>query len=293
MQSCANFLLCRILLTDLIFCFQVYHDFVCRCKEGFTGKRCERRQDPCSPNPCQSGGTCRRSTPPSTSEFQCLCPPLNEGRLCELERSNVCAGSPCRNGGSCRESPDGTSFFCLCRPGYRGNQCELVSDSCRPNPCMNGGQCVALKPGYRCQCPDTHYGQHCERSSFGFNSLSFMSFPSLDAATNDITMVFATTKREALLVYNFGAQTGGRSDYVALQIVNGRVKFSYGGARTAVTVISTGGVVSDGNWYKVTATRNGRVVSLAVASCTEHGDSCNECKPGDPSCYADDVGPAG
>ncbi|XP_059476479.1 cadherin-related tumor suppressor [Neocloeon triangulifer] len=272
---------------------KVTHDFVCRCREGFTGKRCERRQDPCAPNPCQSGGTCRRSSPPSTSEFQCVCPPLHEGRLCELERSNVCAGSPCRNGGSCRESPDGASFFCLCRPGYMGNQCELVSDSCRSNPCMNGGQCVALKPGYKCQCPDTHHGQHCERSSFGFNGLSFMAFQALDAATNDITIVFATLKREALLVYNFGAQTGGRSDFVALQIVNGKVKFSYGGARTAVTTITTGGIVSDGNWHKVTATRNGRVVSLAVATCTEHGDSCHECKPGDSTCYSDDVGPAG
>ncbi|XP_065342592.1 cadherin-related tumor suppressor [Cloeon dipterum] len=272
---------------------KVAHDFTCRCKEGFTGKRCERRQDPCSPNPCQSGGTCRRPSPPSTAEFQCVCPPLHEGRLCELERSNVCAGSPCRNGGSCRESPDGASFFCLCRPGYRGNHCELVSDSCRPNPCMNGGQCIPLKPGYRCQCPDTHHGHHCERSSFGFNALSYMAFPTLDAATNDITMIFATAKRDALLVYNYGAQTGGRSDFVALQIVNGTVTFSYGGARTAVTTISTGGTVSDGNWYKVTATRNGRVVSLAVASCSEHGESCNECKPGDTTCYADDVGPAG
>jgi protocadherin Fat 4 len=120
-----------------------------------------------------------------------------------------------------------------------------------------------------------------------------MSFQTLDAATNDITMIFATTKRDSLLVYNYGVQTGGRSDFVALQIVSGRVKFSYGGARTAVTTVTVGGSVADGNWYKVTATRNGRVVSLAVASCSEHGESCNECKPGDTSCYADDVGPAG
>ncbi|KAF4520029.1 hypothetical protein B566_EDAN007177 [Ephemera danica] len=271
----------------------VSHDFTCRCKEGFAGKRCERRQDPCSPNPCHSGGTCRRVLPPALVDFQCICPPLNEGKLCELERSNVCDGNPCRNGGSCRESPDGSSFFCLCRPGYRGNQCELVADSCRPNPCLNGGLCVALKPGYKCSCPDTHYGQHCERSSFGFTSLSYMTFPALDAATNDISIVFSTGKQDALLVYNYGAQTGGRSDFVALQLVGGRVSFSYGGARTAVTTVSAGPRVADGAWYKVTATRNGRVISLAVATCTEHGDSCNECRPGDVACYADDMGPAG
>lgn len=25
----------------------------CKCNEGFTGGRCEKKQDPCSPNPCQ------------------------------------------------------------------------------------------------------------------------------------------------------------------------------------------------------------------------------------------------
>lgn len=268
----------------------VSHDFMCRCTEGFTGKRCDRRQDPCSPNPCQAGGTCRRQG----FDFQCVCSPLREGKLCELERGDVCDGNPCLNGGSCRESPDGSSFFCLCRPGYRGNQCEASADSCRPNPCLHGGLCISLKPGYRCSCPEARYGRHCDRATFGFNELSFMTFPSLDAGTNDISVVFATTKPDALLVYNFGAQTGGRSDFVALELVAGRAVFSYGGARTAITsVMVNSGSLADGEWHKVTATRNGRVVSLSVASCTENGDVCKDCRPGDVSCYADDIGPAG
>lgn len=123
-----------------------------------------------------------------------------------------------------------------------------------------------------------------------------MTFPSLDAATNDISFVFATTKPDSLLVYNYGLQTGGRSDFVAVELVNGRAVFSFGGARTAITSVSVGGKtnnLADGNWYKITATRNGRVVSLSVASCSEHGDICEECRPTDSSCYADDTGPAG
>lgn len=270
----------------------VSHDFSCRCADGFTGKRCERRQDPCSPNPCQSGGSCRRQG----FEFQCICPPLREGRLCESERSDACDGNPCRNGGSCRESPDGSSFFCLCRPGYRGNQCETAADSCRPNPCLNGGLCVSLKPGYRCSCPDSRHGRHCEKSTFGFKELSYLTFPPLDASTNDISMIFATTKPDALLIYNFGAQTGGRSDFVALELVNGKAVFSYGGARTAITSVTVSDSktsLANGEWHKVTATRNGRVISLSVGSCTENGDTCQDCKPGDSSCYANDIGPAG
>nr|CAD7263879.1 unnamed protein product [Timema shepardi] len=267
----------------------VNHDFTCRCTEGFTGKRCDRRQDPCSPNPCEQGGTCRRQG----HDFQCLCPTFREGRLCEMERGDVCDGNPCENGGSCRESPDGSSFFCLCRPGYRGNQCETAADSCRPNPCLYGGLCVSLKPSYKCSCPEARYGRHCERSTFGFKELSFMAFPSLDSATNDVSIVFATTKPDALLLYNFGVQTGGRSDFVALELVGGRAVFSYGGARTAITAVTVGGSLSDGEWHKVTATRNGRVVSLGIAKCTDSGDICHECRPGDAACYADDIGPSG
>ena len=179
----------------------VRHEWTCRCTDSYTGPRCERRQEPCSPNPCYAGGTCRRHG----FDFQCICPPTRDGKLCELERGDACQGNPCLNGGSCRESPDGASFFCLCRPGNRGNRCESAADSCRPNPCLHGGLCITLKPGgYRCSCPDARYGRHCERSTYGFNELSFLSFSSLDATTNDISIVFATTKPNSLLIYNYG-----------------------------------------------------------------------------------------
>lgn len=270
----------------------VSHEFTCKCSDGYTGQKCDKRQDPCLPNPCQSGGQCRRQG----YDFQCICPAHREGKLCHLERGDACSSNPCKNGGSCRESPDGSSFFCLCRPGYRGNQCETISDSCRPNPCLHGGLCISLKPGYKCSCADGRYGRHCERATFGFQELSYMSFPSLDAATNDISIIFATTKSNALLLYNYGIQSGGRSDFVAMEIVNGKAMFSFGGSRTAITSIVTGGVdgtLANGLWHKITATRNGRVMSLSVAKCTENGDSCKECRPGDASCYSDDVGPTG
>lgn len=271
----------------------VAHDFKCKCTEGYMGKRCDKRQDPCSPNPCQSGGQCRRQG----YDFQCSCPAHREGKLCQLERGDACSSNPCKNGGSCRESPDGSSFFCLCRPGYRGNQCETVADSCRPNPCLYGGSCVSLKPGYKCSCVDGRYGRHCERTTYGFQELSYMQFPALDSATNDLSVILATTKPDALLIYNYGIQSGGRSDFVAMEIINGRAVFSYGGARTAITTIIVGvsgnNSLSNGKWHKITATRNGRVMSLSVAKCTDNGDVCEECRPGDSSCYSDDVGPTG
>ncbi|KAK9886911.1 hypothetical protein WA026_019169 [Henosepilachna vigintioctopunctata] len=270
----------------------IIHEKTCQCANGFTGDNCEKRQDPCSPNPCKNNSQCRKQG----FNFQCICPPQKDGKYCELERGDVCLNNPCRNGGSCRPSPDGSSFFCLCRPGFRGNQCEALADSCRPNPCLFGGLCVSLKPGYKCSCIDGRYGRHCEKSTYGFQDLSYMTFPSLDAATNDISLIFSTTKSNSLLVYNYGSQTGGRSDFVALELIHGEAVFSFGGARTAITSISVHGKkrnLADGSWHKITATRNGRVVSLSVGSCNENGDVCDDCKPGDSSCYTDDIGPAG
>lgn len=273
----------------------VVHDFMCRCSNSYTGQQCDKPQDPCSPNPCQSGAQCRRQG----YDFQCICPAHREGKLCHLEKSDVCASSPCKNGGSCRESPDGSSYFCLCRPGYRGIQCDDQSDPCRPNPCLNQGQCIkqnAGYPGYKCSCVNGRYGAHCERATFGFQELSYMVYPSLDAASNDISIIFATTKPNALLAYNFGAQTGGRSDFIAIELVYGKAVFSFGGARTAITSLKMNNFnenLSNGQWHKITATRNGRVMSLSIAKCTDQGDSCEDCRPHDSTCYVDEIGPTG
>lgn len=155
---------------------------------------------------------------------------------------------------------------------------------------------MSLKPGYKCNCIEGRYGRHCERVTYGFEELSYMAFPSLDSGTNDISMIFATTKPNALLVYNYGVQNGGRSDFVAIEVVKGKAVFSFGGARTSIASVSVGGpsgTLSNGDWHKVTATRNGRVMSLSVAKCTDNGDLCEDCRPGDRQCYSDDIGPTG
>ena len=260
----------------------------CSCQNNFEGEKCQLNANSCQPNPCEGGAKCLQLV----YDFKCLCPSYRTGKQCEREKTSSCDHNPCQNGGTCRESSLG-QFFCLCRPGYQGNVCEVSVDPCQPNPCLNGGECSSKKPNYQCKCPDNFYGTNCEESTFGFGELSYMKFPALDPNTNDISITFSTSKPNSLLVYNYGRQSGGRSDFLAIELINGLATFSFGGARTAITTISINKYLSNGRWYQVTATRNNRVGSLSIQDCTESGEHCKDCHPGDEKCFTKDIGESG
>ncbi|XP_022254786.1 cadherin-related tumor suppressor-like [Limulus polyphemus] len=249
----------------------IRRQFSCTCPKGFSGTLCQYQQNPCSPNPCLKGGTCHHDG----QNFQCDCHSKYEGKRCEALRTDICASSPCENGGTCEEAPNGL-FFCLCRPDFRGTVCEHATDSC-----------------YRCACRANYFGRHCEKSPFGFHRYSYMAFPALRSSTNDISIVLSTNKRDSLLVYNYGRQSGGRSDFVALELHDGRPMFSFGGSRTAVATIRARTNVADGKWHKITVIRNGRVTSLSVVDCSNSGDVCKECSHGNTSCSVSITGHTG
>ena len=74
-------------------------------------------------------------------------------------------------------------------------------------------------------------------STYGLDEYSYVLFKPLDATTNDISVTFATTKPDSLLVYNFGKAAGGRSDFIALELVDGKPRLSWGGSRTGRHIV--------------------------------------------------------
>lgn len=102
------------------------------------------------------------------------------------------------------------------------------------------------------------FGKHCELNSYGFEELSYMEFPSLDPNNNYIYIKFATLKENALLMYNHDNQTGDKAEFLALEILEGRMRFSFNlgsGTYKLMTTIR----VSDGQFHTVIARRAGMV----------------------------------
>lgn len=90
-----------------------------------------------------------------------------------------------------------------------------------------------------------------------------MEFPSLDLNNNYIYIKFATLKSNALLMYNHDNQTGDKAEFLALEIFEGRMRFSFNlgsGTYKLITMIK----VSDGQFHTVIARRAGMVRGIFV-----------------------------
>ncbi|XP_029020737.1 protocadherin Fat 4 isoform X2 [Betta splendens] len=245
--------------------------------------------DPCTHNPCQNGGSCKRrlSVGPDmkTEEsfpvilvsnhplqpYACSCRPGYTGALCETD-IDECQPSPCHNGGTCHNLVGG--FSCTCPEGFTGMACERDVNECLSNPCKNGALCQNFPGGFNCLCKSGFagvFGKHCELNSYGFEELSYMEFPSLDPNNNYIYIKFATLQSNALLMYNHDNQTGDKAEFLALEIFEGRMRFSFNlgsGTYKLMTMIK----VSDGQFHTVIARRAGMAASLTVDLCGDDQD---------------------
>ncbi|MBZ3877696.1 Protocadherin Fat 4 [Sciurus carolinensis] len=243
--------------------------------------------DPCRHGPCQNGGSCLRRLavgPALRSQeslpvilvanqplqpFLCRCLPGYAGSWCEVD-VDECLPAPCHNGGTCHNLVGG--FSCSCLEGFTGRACERDINECLPSPCKNGAVCQNFPGGFTCVCKTGYtgvFGKHCELNSYGFEELSYMEFPSLDPNNNYIYVKFATIKSHALLLYNYDNQTGDRAEFLALEIAEERLRFSYnlGSGSYKLTTMKK---VSDGHFHTVIARRAGMAASLTVDSCSEN-----------------------
>eukprot|EP00058_Branchiostoma_floridae_P002319 XP_002587807.1 hypothetical protein BRAFLDRAFT_92256 [Branchiostoma floridae] len=225
--------------------------YTCSCPTGYTGESCEIEINECDATPCLNGGTCTDEI----GTFTCECPPGYHGDRCQND-FDECSSNPCRNGGQCLQGLN--DYTCSCAQGFTGKNCEIDVDYCISQPCLNNGTCTDGQTSYSCQCGFGEKGDNCEITSYGFEEVSYMQFPVLDQRNNDIMIEFATVMTNALLLYNYDAEESDSSDFIALEIMEGKLRLSYQ-LGDGITRISVEKNVADGQWHTVTARRNGKV----------------------------------
>uniref|UniRef100_A0A8C6W551 Neurogenic locus notch homolog protein 1 n=1 Tax=Nannospalax galili TaxID=1026970 RepID=A0A8C6W551_NANGA len=138
-------------------CHNEVGSYRCTCRATHTGTHCELPYVPCSPSPCQNGGTCR---PTGDTTHECACLPGFAGQNCE-ENVDDCPGNNCQNGGACVDGVN--TYNCRCPPEWTGQYCTEDVDECQlmPNACQNGGTCHNTHGGYNCVCVNGWTGEGC------------------------------------------------------------------------------------------------------------------------------------
>ena len=232
----------------------VNHSVQCRCVSGFTGSHCEKSLSTCEQDPCSNGGTCL-ATKDGT---RCLCPPGWRGDVCDQD-INECQSNPCRHDGTCANLLG--SYTCACISQYTGKNCELRNDHCASSPCQNGATCTSDDTGFHCQCGFAVRGARCEVRSRGFLPLSYIEYQNLwHPENNKVVMEFATSSSNALLLYGVGApSSSGVGEFVAIEIVSGMVKFSFGLGEGSIMRMTVPRKVDDGSWHRLEVDRKGKV----------------------------------
>nr|KAG5699632.1 hypothetical protein BaRGS_005080 [Batillaria attramentaria] len=250
----------------------------CLCSPAYGGDFCETAMQPCGDSYCANGGTCENN--------RCSCPSEWTGTYCESD-VDECLGRPCQSGGTCVNTPG--SFKCDCPPQFTGKFCE-TEFQCVSRPCLNGATCLedleVPEGGFRCLCAYGFFGDVCEKSSLGFNEGSYLTMPTISEFGNIVvTGHFATRSRNALLLFNPVSINSVDSGYVALEVVNGAVRFSFKLGPEPVVVEVGATNVSTGHWYRLEAQKLAQVASLVVQRCADDGSSCDACQSDDPTCY--------
>ena len=71
-----------------------------------------------------------------------------------------CDFNSCNGNGVCVEVKGG-GFICQCEPGWKGFNCSVNIDDCKPNPCANGAACIDGLLDYDCICTAGWTGKTC------------------------------------------------------------------------------------------------------------------------------------
>ena len=221
----------------------------CQCTAGVTGVFCESVLPSCSLTLCQHGGVCmiRNGAP------ICTCLIGWSGSLCDSDIDECQSSNACSSNAKCVNTAG--SFSC-------------ISVSCNSLSCQHGGSCQLDSSNVpRCLCTPDAYGSYCEKLSTSFGALSYVQYDnSFGASVDSIAFEFASIQTDSLLAYTVASQT----DFMAVELVSGQLRFTYGHASISPVVVYTTRFLADGLWHRVEAVRKAQVCCNIINVDTSH-----------------------
>ncbi|XP_076065553.1 agrin-like isoform X2 [Oratosquilla oratoria] len=182
-----------------------------------------------------------------------------------------CAELPCLNHGSCRPTDNG-GYKCLCPHGYLGSRCETRVDPCESSPCQTGATCVLLPThGFLCKCPPGTTGTLCNQMDHNlrenpipdFMGDSYLEFATLENVGQSFALEvwFLPRSPDGVLLYNGQIEGGG--DFIALNLREGHVEFSYN-LGSGPAHLMTPEVIEMNRWHVVRVRRKRRRGTLRL-----------------------------
>lgn len=253
--------------------------YTCECPQSFTGEHykyeCDVEINQCFSNPCQNGGICHRHE----LGYSCECRPGFIGRKCELSFTN----SSCQSMDSYQLSQAvisplnvvGKQQSGICSGGTKCVNLNKTSLFVPPQIVNHqlSGKTFGTVPGgliggFKCQgCQASAWSNElCQLRARSFSRGSYLTLPGLRQRNRlHISLRFATRQSDALLLYN--GRYNDRNDFIALELVDSRLKFSFSLGSNISSVSLPRIAVSDGNWHKVSIDYLDRQATLLLDDC--------------------------
>uniref|UniRef100_A0A7N6BE54 Growth arrest-specific 6 n=1 Tax=Anabas testudineus TaxID=64144 RepID=A0A7N6BE54_ANATE len=256
-------------------------DFLCHCFTGWTGARCEKDVDECS----NKNGGCDHECNNTMGSYRCSCHQgyMLVGRhMChdvnECEDPGVCGTARCEN----KEG----SYDCLCDIGYvydNDTKSCVDVDECEAGVCAE--ECLNTPGSFRCFC-DGRQGMKLGQDLRSCKPITPCMFPSLKRNSRSLYLGrmfsgvpvirlrfrrrihtgfsaefdFRTYDPEGVIFFAGGHLN---SSWIVLAMHHGKLELQlkYG---TVSRVTSSGPIVNDGQWRKISVEEQGRSLVIKI-----------------------------
>ncbi|CRK99746.1 CLUMA_CG013014, isoform A [Clunio marinus] len=130
----------------------------------------------------------------------------------------------------------------ICRPGYTGRSCDIISDICLANePCEHGGICTTMPDNnYHCDCTLGYTGENCQhmvalKTKARFKGDGYLELNRSTIATSSsqlssgLAVLFSTKEPNGLILW-YGQERGkgfNGEDFLSLAVNDGILEFTF------------------------------------------------------------------